>query len=71
MKNIDSEKLCAYLKNRFKVLGREYDLERENAKKAVLPDEINDILHRMTAINAKRSIIIELMGYMLGSKLDT
>lgn len=74
MKNIDDErllayldeKLLAYLENRFKVLDKVYNLERENEKKAVSPDEINDILQRMAAINAKRSVINYIRHDILG-----
>ena len=69
MKNIDREKLWAYLENRFEVLGKEYDCQMEKAKTAVA-DEMTTILHRMTNATAERNLIIEIKNDILGGRFD-
>ena len=69
MKNLDGEKLWAYLENRFNVLGEKYDIEFKKAKTAT-NDELNAILHRMSACTEKRNIIIELKNDILGGRFD-
>lgn len=68
MKNIDGEKLWAYLENRFNVLCEQYDNEREKAKNAILPDEKDDILHSLITITGKCNFIIELKNDILSGR---
>ena len=70
MKDINREKLWAYLEKRFNELGDEYDRQMENAKAAKDDENINSILHRMTAATEKRVFIIELKNEILGGRLE-
>lgn len=69
MKDINREKLWAFLENRFEALCREYDYQREKAKTAA-DDEMTGILHRMTDYVAKCNLIIELKNDILGGRFD-
>ena len=69
MKNINSEKLWAYLDAKFSELGEEYERQFERAR-AAKSDEMTAIISRMTAANEKRNFIIELRNEILSGSLD-
>lgn len=69
MKNIDGEKLWAYLDAKFSEFGEEYERQFERAG-AAKSDEMTAIISRMTAANEKRNFIIELRNEILSGSLD-
>ena len=69
MKDINREKLWAYLEKRFDELGDEYDKQMENARTAE-SDKMTAILHRMTNATAKRNLIIEIKNDILSGRFD-
>lgn len=70
MKNIDGEKLWAYLDAKFSEFGEEYERQFERARSAK-DDEMPAIISRMTAANEKRNFIIELKNDILSGNLNT
>ena len=68
MKNIDGEKLWAYLDAKFSEFGEEYERQFERAK--AKSDEMPAIISRMTAANEKRNFIINLRNEILSGKFD-
>ena len=69
MKNIDSEKLCAYLDAKFSEFDEEHKRQYERAKSAK-GDEMPAIISRMTAANEKTRFIIELKNDILSGRFD-
>ena len=69
MKNINSDKIWAYLDAKFSELGEEYERQFERAK-AAKSDEMPAIISRMTAANEKRNFIINLRNEILSGSLD-
>ena len=67
MKNIDGEKLWAYLDAKFSEFGEKYDEQSENVRNA---DDLVFALCRMQCETEKRNFIIELKNKTLSGSLD-
>lgn len=66
MKNINTEKLWAYLDAKFEEFGEEYEKQSEN----VSGDNLTAALCRMQGEIEKRNFIIQLKNDILSGNLD-
>ena len=69
MKNIDTEKLLAYLDAKFSEFGEEYERQFEISM-SEKDDEIPAIIGRIMAANEKRNFLNKLENDILGGRFD-